>query len=186
MFPFISRRSGATARDNTSVKWNMPEQDGSSHNNSVFLANSSAGIICRRKGGDTVSNPYPFRCKVVSDLLRRFPDLLESQSIRINHLSPSPLINHVTHLTGSYPRPPPTHRSNINSQPPESSICARPRPPYSRSQTMVLPTSSSTTLETRSYFSIEVQPLCASSYGYPYICIPALHVNQEGTGLVCG
>jgi hypothetical protein len=126
------------------------------------------------------------RCKVVSDLLRRFPGLLESQSIRTNHQSPSLLINHVTHLTGPCPRPPPAHRSNLNPQSPEPSLRTRPRPPHTRYQTMVLPTSPSTTLETRSYFSIEVQFICASSYGYPYICIPALHVDQERTGLVRG
>jgi hypothetical protein len=133
-----------------------------------------------------VKRRFSLHTQVVSDLLRRFPDLLESQSIRPNHQSPSPLINHVAHLTGPNPRAPPAHRSNINPQSPEPSIRTGPRPSHPRSQTMVLPTSSSTTLETRSYFSIEVQPVCTSSYGYSYIRISALYVNQEGTGLVRG
>jgi hypothetical protein len=156
------------------------------------LANALAPPLCSlseprkvrcERGEETVQFPH---CKVVSDLLRRFPDLLESQSSQPNHLSPSPLINHVAHLTGPNPRAPPAHRSNINPQSPQSSLCTRPRPPHSRCQTMVLPTSSSTTLETRSYFSIEVQLICAASYGYSYIRISALYVNQEGTGLVRG
>lgn len=123
----------------------------------VSLSPCSSSILMKCDVGEVESVTAQYsRCKVVSDLLRRFPDLLESQSSRPNHLSPSPPINHVTHLTGTHPRSPPAYRSDLNPQPPESSLRTRPRPPHSRSQTMVLPTSPSTTLETRSYFSIEV------------------------------
>lgn len=124
--------------------------------------------------------------KVVSDLFRRFSDHLESKSSRPVDLSPSPPINHVANLPRPSPGPHSTHRSNIGPQPSESGLRTSSRPPHSRYQTMVLPTSSSTTVETRSYFSIEIQPIRTSPYVYPYIHLPTLHVDQERTGLVCG
>ena len=108
MFPFICLDIGRQTKSHHRTCHRIPA------NALLILAcpvSEPSQVRCER--GEEIPH-----CKVVSDLLRRFPDLLESQSSQPNHLSPSPLINHVTHLTGSHPRPPPAHRSNINPQPP--------------------------------------------------------------------
>ena len=140
MFSFVLRGGGTQSRSTLSVEKTLGYYI-SNVTTSLFVRSSMIGVRCQ------LERPHP-RCRVVSDLFRRFPDFLESQSIRPNRQPPSPLIKHVTHLTGPYPRPPPAHRSNINTQPPQSSLCTRPWPPHSRYQTMVLPTSPTTTLET--------------------------------------
>jgi hypothetical protein len=141
--------------------------------------------LCKKRTRNAAQN-HVCGCKVDSYSSEDFPSYSKVNQVDLTTCLHRHPLNHATHLIGPYPSPAPSHRGNINSQPPQSSLRTRPRSSHTGDQTMVLSTPSSTTLETRSYFSIEVQPIRSTSYGYPDIRLSALSVDQEGIGLVCG